>query len=297
MKNTRSNKGKSLYTDISNYTVIDLETTGFVPEYCDIIEFGALRVRDGQVVAEFQQLCDPGYEIDDFITAKTGISTKMLAGMPAPDSVIDSFLDFIGDDVLVGHNVNYDINFLYDVSAGRLSNDFVDTLRYARHYLRDLKHHRLADLATHFEIHVPNAHRAIADCNTTKHVYESLLPFLRELGPYKKKRYKKENFLELKAEGELDPTHPFFEKTCVFTGTLERMVRREAAQLVVNCGGICENSVTKRTNFLILGNNDYCKSIKDGKSSKHKKAESLSLAGQDIEIIPESVFYELVEDL
>ena len=74
------------------------------------------------------------------------------------------------------------------------------------------------------------------------------------------------------------------------------MIRREAAQLVVNCGGICENSVTKRTNFLILGNNDYCKSIKDGKSNKHKKAESLSLAGQDIEIIPEAVFYDLVED-
>ena len=59
---------------------------------------------------------------------------------------------------------------------------------------------------------------------------------------------------------------------------------------MVNLGGICGDNVTAKTNFLILGNNDYCKSIKDGKSSKQKKAEGLKLKGKDIEIIPESGF-------
>lgn len=295
--NIRQNKGNNIYADLSDYTVIDVETTGFIPDYCDIIEYGALRVREGQVVAEFQQLCNPGYEIDSFITAKTGITSEMLKGMPSPETVIDQFLTFLGNDVLVGHNTNFDINFLYDVSDGRLPNDFIDTMRYARHYLRNLERHRLIDLVNHFGFDSSNMHRSIPDCYLTKQVYESLLPFLREFGPYKKTyRSEKTDFSLLEAEGETDPGHPLFGKVCVFTGTLEKMIRREAAQLVVNCGGTCENSVTKRTNFLILGNNDYCKSIKDGKSNKHKKAESLSLAGQDIEIIPESVFYDLVED-
>ena len=73
------------------------------------------------------------------------------------------------------------------------------------------------------------------------------------------------------------------------------MPRKEAMQLVANLGGINGDSVTKKTNYLILGNNDYCKAIRDGKSNKQKKAEKLKLEGHDIEILPETVFYELLE--
>ena len=67
------------------------------------------------------------------------------------------------------------------------------------------------------------------------------------------------------------------------------MTRTEAAQIVVNFGGICENTV----NYLILGNTDYSKNIKDGKSAKQKKAEQYRLEGQDIVVIPESTFYDI----
>ena len=85
-------------------------------------------------------------------------------------------------------------------------------------------------------------------------------------------------------------------KLCVFTGTLERMLRKDAMQAVVDLGGQVGNSVTKKTNYLILGNNDYCPLITEGKSSKQKKAESLKLAGNDIEIISEDVFYDMIFD-
>ena len=87
----------------------------------------------------------------------------------------------------------------------------------------------------------------------------------------------------------------FYEKECVFTGTLKKMKRADAMQLVVNTGGRVGNNVTKKTNYLILGNNDYCKSIKGGKSNKQKKAEQLRLKGQDIEIISEQTFYEVLD--
>ena len=95
---------------------------------------------------------------------------------------------------------------------------------------------------------------------------------------------------------DFDETHPLFGKLCVFTGTLEKMTRKDAMQIVVDFGGQVGNSVTKKTNYLILGNNDYCSSIKDGKSSKQKKAESLKLAGNDIEIISENVFYDMISE-
>ena len=68
-------------------------------------------------------------------------------------------------------------------------------------------------------------------------------------------------------------------------------------QIVADLGGINEDSITKNTNYLILGNNDYCTTIHDGKSSKHKKAEKLKLNGQDIEIIPKAVFYGMLIDM
>ena len=92
---------------------------------------------------------------------------------------------------------------------------------------------------------------------------------------------------------EIDEDNFFYNKHCIFTGKLEKMVRKDAMQLIVNVGGILDNSVTKKTNYLILGNNDYVSSIKDGKSSKHKKAEKYKLEGQDIEIIDEDTFYNL----
>lgn len=74
------------------------------------------------------------------------------------------------------------------------------------------------------------------------------------------------------------------------------MQRKDAMQLVLDLGGEVGNSVTAKTNYLILGNNDYCSSIKDGKSNKHKKAEELKLKGKDIEIITENIFYEMLEE-
>ena len=66
-------------------------------------------------------------------------------------------------------------------------------------------------------------------------------------------------------------------------------------QIVADLGGFCGDNVTSKTNFLILGNNDFCTSIKDGKSSKQKKAEKLMLEGKDLQIISENVFYDLID--
>ena len=95
---------------------------------------------------------------------------------------------------------------------------------------------------------------------------------------------------------DFDETHPLYNKVCVFTGVLEKMERKKAMQIVANLGGVCGDSVTNKTNYLILGNNDYCKSIKGGKSSKQKRAEELKIKGNDIEVISEDVFYDLIEE-
>ena len=203
---------------------------------------------------------------------------------------------------MVGYNVNFDINFLYDnlLPLGvTLSNSFVDVLRIARRVLPDLPNHKLITVADFFGISPDISHRALADCETCNNCYSKLLAVIIEkygsLDAFAVKPKHNLKASDITANtSHFDTSHPLYNKVCVFTGTLERMTRKEAMQIVADLGGICGNSVTKKTNYLILGNNDFCSSIKDGKSSKQKKAEALALDGLDIQIISENVFYELI---
>ena len=99
------------------------------------------------------------------------------------------------------------------------------------------------------------------------------------------------DFIDLSRQGR-SHKNPLSGRHCVFTGRLERYKRREAMKIVAELGGVNERGVTRRTNVLILGNEEY---RKREKSRKHRKAEKLVLAGQEIEMIPENVFYDLVD--
>ncbi len=312
MVNERIYKGSSIIAFPNEYTIIDIETTGLSPAYDEIIEISAIQVRDGIATEFFSSLVKPVYDIDPFISALTGITNEMLSKAPDINVILPKFYDFIGNDILIGHNVNFDINFLYDYfedfTSLRLTNDFIDTMRIFKKLHPELKHHRLCDLAAYYGIDYINAHRSLNDCKINLGCYYKLAceinekySTIQDFIDLFKKRPRKKHSPQLKASDiiattdDIDEDNPLFGKVFVFTGALERLLRKEAMQIVVNYGGINGDNVTKKTNYLVLGNNDYCKSIKDGKSSKQKKAEKLKLEGQDIEIIPESVFYDMIE--
>jgi len=302
----REGKGKSLVAFPSSYVVVDLETTGLDSCFCDIIEIGAVRYVDGEKVGEFSTLVKPFDTIDEYITELTGITDEMLENAPAAPDALRDFLSFAGADLLVGYNVNFDINFLYDKIDEMLSltfsNDFIDVMRIARRVLSGTKNHKLLTVAKHLKISNTVAHRALADCETCAAVFEALKKEIIADGgtledfstQSKKTSFKAADVVSTKAD--FDETHPIFGKVCVFTGTLEKMTRHDAMQLVVDLGGVCADNVTKKTDFLILGNYDFCNSIKDGKSAKMKHAENLILKGSQIEILSENVFYDLVLD-
>ena len=296
-------KGKSIIDFPNEYIVIDIETTGLDPTYDDIIEIAAVKVQNDVIIDTFQSLIHIDYELDDFITKLTGITNEMLSNAPKLKFVLNKFYDFIGDSILLGHNINFDINFLYDSLLNnlniKLKNDFIDTLRIARKHLKELKHHRLEDICCYYNIPTNNMHRSLIDCKNTLECYLNFKKSINDINEFKK-LFKSRNIVKSKnivvTDFKTDEDSIFYNKIVVFTGTLEKMQRKDAMQIIANIGGINADSVTSKTNFLILGNYDYCSTIKDGKSSKHKKAEELKLKGNDIEIISENVFYELISN-
>lgn len=175
----RDLKGKSLVEDLKNYTVLDIETTGMSPNYNKIVEISAIKIRDGKEVDTFSQIINPHEKIPSFISYLTGITTKMTEEDGGElEDVLCEFKDFLKDDIIVGHNVNFDVNFLYDnfenVFSEPLTNDFVDTLRIARKYLKDIKHHTLDDLTDYYGIKARDKHRALNDCDLTNKVYKRM---------------------------------------------------------------------------------------------------------------------------
>lgn len=292
-----------------NYTILDLETTGLDFHYDDIIEIAAIRYRNGLETARFSQLVSVGYSLPPIISEITGISDEMLLGCPTIREVLPKICDFLGDDIIIGHNICFDMHFVnYAASmylGKEISNKCIDTMRLSRKLLPGLSHYRLADVAIQVGYEQLMAHRSTDDCVTTNAVYASLKglalsegseeDFINKFEPAGKIAYKKINAKDIEATTEyFDETHPFFGKVVVFTGALSKMTRAAAMQFVVNLGGSCGNGITKATNYLVVGTSDYISTKEGKKTAKMAKVDDLRTKGFDIATISEETFYDLI---
>lgn len=178
-------KGTLINKYTPNYVIFDLETTGISPNYDEVIEISALKVKGGEVVDEFNTLVNPGRKIPFGATKVNGITNAMVAEAPAFSHVLAEFLDFAEGLVLVGHNIaRFDMKFIWrdaEQYFGEIpQNNYVDTLQVARKHLPKMDHHRLVDLAEYYGISSEGAHRALNDCYMNQKVYECMVSEMRE---------------------------------------------------------------------------------------------------------------------
>ena len=164
---------------IRDYVVFDLETTGTSTKKDKIVEISALRVRNGKVIEEFSSLVNPKCPIPYYATRVNNITDDMVADAPAIEEILPKFIEFVGEDVMLGQNIQcFDLKYIYRdcglYGFEAMDNDFVDTLPIARACLPKLSHHTLSDLADFFDISTDGAHRALADCYMTHRVYEAM---------------------------------------------------------------------------------------------------------------------------
>jgi DNA polymerase-3 subunit epsilon len=165
-----------------DFTVVDVETTGWAPDEAGITEIGAVRVHRGTVVAEFGSLVNPGTPVPPAITELTGISDQMLASAPPVAAVLPGLLTFAEGSVLAAHNAPFDLGFLTAACAltGRdwPGYEVLDTARLARHLMatpQEVPDRKLATLARFFGTPVRPSHRALDDAQATAGVLGQLL--------------------------------------------------------------------------------------------------------------------------
>lgn len=190
---TARNKGRRLNKYVKNYVVFDLETTGIDPERDAIIEISAIKVVYNEIAEEYSTLVNPRRHIPAAATAVNGITDGMVEGAPDIREAIEGFVSFIGDDILVGHNIHtFDTNFAYDAAWSKLGremcNDYIDTLYMARRCLPQLSRHRLTDVSRHFSIETKGAHRALNDCIMNQKCYEELGKLMQAAKPQEEQK-------------------------------------------------------------------------------------------------------------
>ena len=163
--------------EMNSYTIVDIETTGLSPDKDDIIEIGALRVRDSIIVAEFSQLIKASGPLSKTISKITGITDDMLTDAREINYALSDFLQFVDNDTVVGHNITFDANFISKkcVACGLdFKNDTYDTLAVCKQEYPDVSH-KLEDMMIQLGIKDSGVHhRALADCYYTHSLMTAL---------------------------------------------------------------------------------------------------------------------------
>lgn len=171
---------------LKTYVVFDLETTGLSEVNDNIIEIGALKVEDGKVTDRFMEFLKPEQAITPMITGITGITNEMVADAKPTEEIIDRFVKFCGDDVLLGHNVMFDYKFMKRY-AQKYGHPFekrgIDTLKIARKMLVNLESKSLESLCKYYHIENKAAHRAYHDALATAKLYHYLGHYFEEAEP------------------------------------------------------------------------------------------------------------------
>ncbi|MGA7304810.1 MAG: exonuclease domain-containing protein [Rhodothermales bacterium] len=172
-----------MHIDQTTFVVTDTETTGLNPLGSRMIEIGAVKIEGGEIVARFSSLINPGHHVPRQITRLTGITTPMVYAAPSAAEVLPAYLDFLGDGVLVGHNVSFDKKFIqHEMRRAGLVRPLGPTLctkRLAHRILHALPSKSLQSLKTHYGVRTARRHRALDDADATAQIFLRLLTALR----------------------------------------------------------------------------------------------------------------------
>lgn len=163
--------------------VFDIETTGLSRYNDKITEIGAVKIRNGEIIEEFQELVNPEMPLSDFIVELTGITNEMLADKRKISEILPLFLEFSRDCILSAHNAEFDMGFIIENSKN-LNIDFkpiyFDTLYLARGLNPFLKNHKLDTLSKHYKVKLLNHHRASDDARATAMIFLEMVKELEE---------------------------------------------------------------------------------------------------------------------
>ncbi|OIJ17070.1 hypothetical protein BKP37_00580 [Anaerobacillus alkalilacustris] len=305
-----------------DFVCIDFEVANNMNR-SSVCALGIVEVKNGEIFKEEYLLIKPtDMYFDPYCVNIHGITPEDVADKPSFEEIWKDISRMFDGSLVIAHNASYDMSVLRhsldEINVEYPSLFYNCTKNIAKKTWSGLPSYSLDVVARHLNITFKH-HHALEDARTAAQVYlnacnynevvshDGLIDKLKVVqgslfsngySPARireKKVSKRIDISELVAAAtELDEDHPFYGATCAFTGTLQSMARKDAMQLVIDRGGDCTNGINKKTNYLIMGDQDFARFTDGKKSTKLKKAEDLIKDGQELEIISEQDFISLL---
>jgi len=180
----KSQENKTIPFEEAEYCVFDFETTGTSSRTDKVIEIGMVRIIKGKIVDTFSSFINPGRPIPYFIKNITGITTSDVQDAPYFDEVYSKIKNFMGDSILVAHNLGFDISFLRNeclsTELQMIPNDAICTLKIAKKIFPALPSKSLGNMVKHLKIRHRDVHRGLGDASATGKVLVKMFKTLRE---------------------------------------------------------------------------------------------------------------------
>lgn len=176
----QNSKNQSL---LDEYVVFDLETTGLNREHNKIIEIGAVKVKNGQIIDRFSTFINPHESLSEDIVKLTNITDEMLKNAPEESEMLPKFFDFFKDSVLVAHNAKFDMGFIKkwaERNDKKVTNTVLDTVGLSRTIFPEMSKHTLNVIAKKLDISLENHHRAVDDAEATAQIFIKFINILKE---------------------------------------------------------------------------------------------------------------------
>ncbi len=304
--------------EADSFVAIDFETA--TSDRYSICEIGLCIVKDGKIVNSISWLVQPPEnEYDDFNTYIHGIDAKKTANSPLFPVVWKEVLPLIDHQVVIAHNTAFDMYALRDaLDYYKIEYPNIRcfcSMRLAKQLVTGTPNYTLPVLYQHLTGNeIGEHHRAESDAKNCATIFlkclelsETNIDGLEEkyhfsCGSFSsdcfipqraKKKDKKLIIPEAADTSHFDENNYFYGKSVCFTGTFSFANRQQLLQWVADIGGTPTNSVTSKTDILVVGQQDFRIVGSDGMSSKQKKALQLLEKGQNIEVLSESDFLQL----
>ena len=303
-----------------DFIALDFETAN--SERSSPCEIGLVKVIDSRIVEKKSYLIQPEDNwFDGYNISIHGITPEMVEDEPEFDGVFPNIKDDLESFPIVAHYASFDMSVLrhtlslYEIPFPDIT--YFCTYQLAKLHVKDLLSLRLDSLCERYKIPLDH-HRALPDAEATALL---ALEMLRELeineldeiesklnlklgkifpggySPCASKLSGAYKVSDIDFDSSLsNPENQFYKKNVCFTGTLNSMPRREAMKIILEIGGNCSMGVNMETNYLVIGEQDYKQFGEGFKSSKMRKAEKYLKAGQDIELITERQFLEMMKN-
>ena len=306
------------------FVAIDFETANFKRQ--SVCSIGLVIVEDSKIVKTINKLIKPTPNYYENINMSIhGITPEMTKDSPTFLELWQDIKPIIDGEQLVAHNASFDFSALryvldsYDIEFPKLN--YYCTMILSKNTFPGLINYQLPTICKHLGISDLTHHNALSDSIACAQIMIAIgnhygVDSIDELGkvvnfskgelfpnsyyPFsccvKKTTKPKTQLFEIEPETDaFDTEHPFYQKRVAFTGALSKLSRNDAKQIVANIGGIIKpDTLSSKTNYLVIGTYDFNKYGEGFKSSKLKKAEEYIRKGHDLEIISENDFFKMV---